>query len=64
MEDGERAALILAEDYRKSTALADHQPANSAAVFDAEASQTLCPACGCIFVPLQRVCPDCGLNFG
>lgn len=54
----------MAEDYRKSTALADHDLSVSAAVFDAQASRTVCPACGCIFIPQQRVCPDCGLNFG
>ncbi len=33
-------------------------------VFDPDASEATCPACGTKFSPTQASCPDCGLCFG
>jgi hypothetical protein len=63
-EDAERAMFIMMEDYRKSTALDSHGLVTNEAVFDEQASRTVCPACGCIFTPRVRICPECGLSFG
>lgn len=54
----------LSQEYRQSTALADHDgPHLAGTVYDAGAAETVCPACGCRFATTSTVCPDCGLCF-
>ncbi len=65
-EDGDRAVELIREDLEKSTGLERSDLAIAAiddAVFDPGATMTICPACGCEFIPISSVCPDCGLNF-
>lgn len=61
--DVDLALKILAEDFIKSTALDSHDLGHAQAVFDHQAAQTVCPACGCRFSPTVGACPDCGLSF-
>mgnify|MGYP000721968206 CR=1 FL=1 len=57
------AMRILAEEYWQSTGLAEHDLKFAGAVFDAEAAEATCPACGCQFATHSTTCPDCGLCF-
>jgi len=54
---------VLAEEYRQSTGLEDHDTRFAGAVYNAEAAEAVCPACGCRFATSLTVCPDCGLCF-
>lgn len=63
-EDAAAAAALIQADYRKNTALADHDTSHCHAVFNQEASHATCPACGFEFATSTTTCPDCGLCFG
>jgi hypothetical protein len=54
---------VLAEEYRQSTALSDHDTRFAGAVYNAEEAEAVCPACGCRFATSLAACPDCGLCF-
>ncbi len=55
---------ILAEDFKRTTALDDHDfQHGTEVVFDQRSSLARCPACGCSFQPEDRACPECGLCF-
>ncbi len=62
-EDSGRALEILARDFARSTALDSYDLSNAAVVFDQQAKETSCPACGCTFSPTVGACPECGLCF-
>lgn len=62
-DDLQLAHDVLARDFIKSTALDSHDLSNAAAVFDQQAAETVCPACGCRFSPTVGACPECGLCF-
>jgi hypothetical protein len=62
-KDVDAALAILAKDFIKSTALDSHDLSNAQAVFDHQAAETQCPACGCRFSPTVGACPECGLSF-
>ena len=64
LEDGQAALSVLADDFKRSTSLASHDLANADSVFDVEAANTTCPACGRVFETSATTCPDCGLCFG
>ena len=53
----------LAREYLHSTGLAEHDTRFAGAVYDAGATEAVCPACGCRFTTTSTVCPDCGLCF-
>lgn len=63
-EELEQVMAVLAEEYRQSTGLADHDTRFVGSVFDEQAEETLCPACGYRFSTRESTCPDCGLCFG
>ena len=63
-EDGMEALQIIEEDHKKTTALAHHENANGDAIFNPDAGEAQCPACGHAFPTTQTTCPDCGLSFG
>lgn len=63
LEDAQDAAAILAEEYRRATGLDAHQHQGDG-VFNADAAQATCPACGHTFPTFTSTCPDCGLCFG
>ena len=62
-DDAQAALDILARDFRRSTALDDHDLSHAAAVYDRGAVKAVCPACGCSFTTSNSTCPDCGLCF-
>lgn len=62
-EDLPAASEVLTRDFIKSTALDSHDLTNAQAVFDHQAKETVCPACGCRFSPSVGACPECGLCF-
>ncbi len=64
-QDAALVQQILIEDYKRTTALDEHdcQPAAAAVVFDQRSAQANCPACGCRFRTDDRACPECGLCF-
>ena len=63
-DDAEDAVAIIEAEYRRSTALDHHDLSCADAVFDENASEAVCPACGHRFATSQTTCPDCGLCFG
>ncbi len=63
-EDRARTGSILAEDFRRLTALDSHQPSvRSDVVIDERVAETRCPACGFPFAAQEQCCPECGLCF-
>ena len=63
-EDVMDALQIIEEDHKKVTGLAHHENTNGDAIFNPQASEAQCPACGHAFPTTQTTCPDCGLSFG
>ncbi|MFT5698907.1 MAG: hypothetical protein ACI8ZB_001763 [Desulforhopalus sp.] len=63
-EDMDAATEVLARDFVKSTALNIEDLKHADVVFDEQAAETVCPACGCRFSPTVGACPECGLCFG
>lgn len=61
--DVEAATLILAKEHIATTALDPADLLQATAVFDHQAPETTCPACGCCFAPTIGACPECGLSF-
>ncbi len=61
--DGKDALEVLAEEFKRTTALASHDLSNAHAVFDTGVAKSTCPACGCRFSTSLKACPDCGLCF-
>ena len=58
------AQNILAEDFKKTTALDSHDFQEEVeVVFDQRSARARCPACGCQFQTEDRTCPECGLCF-
>lgn len=62
-EDAQDALMVLAEEFRRSTALDSHDVTHADSVYDALAPEVTCPACGHRFSPSAGACPDCGLQF-
>ncbi|MFH1021133.1 MAG: hypothetical protein V1782_11080 [Pseudomonadota bacterium] len=63
-EEVQDALQVLAEEHRRATVLAEHDAAHAEAVFNPEAEEAVCPACGFAFATTTTTCPDCGLCFG
>jgi len=63
-DDVPDALRILAEEHRRTTGLDGHETACGDAVFDPEAGEAMCPACGFSFATSSTTCPDCGLCLG
>ncbi|MGV1099058.1 zinc ribbon-containing (seleno)protein DG [Thiovibrio sp. JS02] len=63
-EDVAPALEIVQEEYRRTTGLDGHAATGADAVFDPEAGEAVCPACGFTFATTTTVCPDCGLCLG
>jgi predicted amidophosphoribosyltransferase len=62
--DAPEALRILERDHRQSTGLLHHDLSCAGIIFDADATTTVCPACGATFAPGGvTTCPGCGLNF-
>ncbi len=63
-EEVQDALQVLAQEHRRATALAEHDDTHAGAVFNPEAEEAVCPACGFSFATTTTTCPDCGLCFG
>jgi hypothetical protein len=62
-EDAADALRILAAEHQRTTAF-DHHHDYADAVFNPDAAEATCPACGISFSTATTECPDCGLCFG
>ena len=63
-EDGMESLHIIEEEHRRTTGLGDlHHPVSDA-IFNPDAGEACCPACGHSFPTTETACPDCGLSFG
>lgn len=62
--DARDALAVLADDFRKSTALHDHDLTHLQAAFDPRTAADRCPACGAGLPGESAVCSECGLNVG
>ena len=63
-EDATDAYHIVQASLDKTRALDDHDMSGCEAVFDKDAGEATCPACGFTFQTSTTTCPDCGLCFG
>ena len=63
ISDGEEAMMVLANEFKRTTALDCHDLSTAHAVFDTGAENSTCPACGFTFSTSSSTCPDCGLCF-
>ena len=63
-EDAQEASEILALEHQRLTGLHEHDLSTADAIFNPEAEEVVCPACGHTFTPSEATCPDCGLCFG
>lgn len=63
-EDAADAVAILEKEYNRATGLAHHDTTHmNNGIFNADAGQALCPACGHEFPTTTTTCPECGLCF-
>ncbi len=64
-EEAGDAMAIIETEYHRSLGMADYDTSHCDAVFNPEAEEALCPACGHRFAASGGLeCPDCGLCFG
>jgi hypothetical protein len=62
--DIQDAMMVMAHEFKSSTALDSHDLSHLHAAFDPRATKAACPACGTQFAPTTTTCPECGLCFG
>ena len=63
-DERDKVGPILAEDFRRLTALDSHQPrVRTDVVIDERVAENSCPACGFSFPAQEQCCPECGLCF-
>lgn len=63
-QDAMDAVAILEKEHRRATGLDYHDVRHADNIFNPEADEAVCPACGHAFATSNTVCPDCGLSFG
>lgn len=63
-EEAQDAFQIIQAEQQRVTALHHHDTTHVDNVFNADASEATCPACGHTFSTTSTTCPDCGLCFG
>jgi len=54
---------VLHREYLQTTGLLDHDTSFVNAVFNPDAGDAVCPACGYSFSTTSKTCPECGLCF-
>ncbi len=62
-DDAMDALRIIQREIDRTTAIHSHDLSHADAVFDPEAPEVTCPACGTAFRPESNECPECGLCF-
>lgn len=55
--------VALEQEYRQTTGLSEHDTSLAGSVYNAQAEEATCPACGFRFSTRSPTCPDCGLCF-
>ena len=63
-DDGMEALNIIEDEHRRTTGLEQYDHSNADSIYNPEASEASCPACGHSFPTTETACPDCGLSFG
>lgn len=61
--DLKAVAAYFADEHQKRHAGLEFDPELVGQVFDRDAGEATCPACGTKFATSQDECPDCGLSF-
>ncbi len=62
-DDAQAAMLILQKEHIRTTGLSGTDLTHAEAIFNADAAQAVCPACGASFSTENPICPECGLCF-
>jgi hypothetical protein len=62
-EDALDASRIIEKEFERTTGIHGHDRTIAGAVFNPNAMQVQCPACGFVFTPSSSECPECGLCF-
>ncbi len=62
-DDAMDALRIIQQEIDRTTAIHGHDLSHADAVFNPDAPEVTCPACGARFQPNSTECPDCGLCF-
>ena len=63
-EDAREAFMIIDRQFEIATGINDHDLSLTDSVYNPDAGQAVCPACGFTFKTSDLTCPDCGLCFG
>lgn len=63
-EEAMEALRVIEAVHAQHTALHHHDTSHAHGVFNADAGEACCPACGHKFPTAFTTCPDCGLCFG
>lgn len=63
-QDALDALQVVEGDHARHTALHHHDYRHGDGVFNADAGEASCPACGHRFPTAFSTCPECGLCFG
>lgn len=58
-----KVQAFFAEEHRRTHAGLEFDPEIVSQVYDADAAEATCPACGTRFATTHQECPDCGLSF-
>jgi len=61
-EEGPEALKLIEAEIRRTSRIDTESADHHDAIFNSEAAETVCPACGHKFPPAPE-CPDCGLCF-
>jgi hypothetical protein len=63
-ENDMEALHILEDEHRRTTRLEEYKHSSTDSVYNPQAGEACCPACGHSFPTTETACPDCGLSFG
>lgn len=63
-EEAPEAYQLIQAELDRTRGLASHDMGSCEVVFDQNAQESECPACGFRFASTISTCPDCGLCFG